>query len=269
MELQRTRTVVTGAAGGLGRHFTLRFLENGGSVAAGDVDTAGLRSLRREAGDAADRLHVAPLDVTDESSVVAFVAAASESLGALNGAVHCAGVLRDGLLVEPDEDGAPRKLPLALWRRVLDINLTGGFLITREVAASLLAGGAGEGFIIHMSSLSRGGNPGQANYAASKAGLDAAMRTWALELAPHGIRVASIAPGVVDTPFLQGIGDEALERLTASIPLGRIGRPEEMWRAVRFLVECDFYTGRVLEVDGGAAMPGSVPGSHPSAAEGS
>src|SRR5262249_50854239 len=107
---------------------------------------------------------------------------------------------------------------------------------------------------INFSSIARASNPGQANYAASKAGLDAATRTWALELARYGIRVGGIAPGVTDTSFLEGISETALARLVEEIPLGRLGRPEDIWRAVRFIIECGFFSGRVLEVDGGAAM---------------
>ncbi len=254
MQVRDAKCLITGAAGGLGRHFALRLLESGAAVAAGDVNAAGLRSLRREAGDVAGRLHLAQVDVTDEEVVAGFVAESSEALGGLNGAIHCAGILRDGLLVSPEEEGGLRKLPLALWRRVLDVNLTGGFLLTREVVSRCLESGVSDAFVIHLSSLSRSGNPGQASYAASKAGLDAAVRTWALELAERGIRVASIAPGVVSTPFLDGIGEKALDHLVGSIPLGRVGTPEEIWAAVRFVIECGFFTGRVLEVDGGSSM---------------
>lgn len=253
MRLQDVRGVVTGAAGGLGRYFTLELLRAGARVAAGDSNAAGLRALRGEAGELASRLWVGKLDVTDEASAAEFVAAAHEEMEGLNTLVNSAGILRDGLLVERD-GGEVKKMTLAQWRKVLDVNLTGPFVMTREVAAKMVADTLRDGVIVNLSSLSRAGNPGQANYAASKAGLDSATRTWALELAPHGIRVGGVAPGVVDTPFLKGITQQALDSLLQGIPLGRAGAPREVWMAVRFILECDFFTGRILEVDGGASM---------------
>jgi 3-oxoacyl-[acyl-carrier protein] reductase len=122
------------------------------------------------------------------------------------------------------------------------------------VAATMLERREPEGVIVNISSLARSGNEGQSVYAASKAGLDAATRTWALELARHHIRVAAIAPGVIDTPILENISDEARAALLAGIPVGRFGTPEEVWLALRFILECSFFTGRVIEVDGGARM---------------
>jgi 3-oxoacyl-[acyl-carrier protein] reductase len=167
--------------------------------------------------------------------------------------VNNAAVLLDGLLVA-DEDGWIRRLPTAQWRKVLDVNLTGQFLVAREVAAGMLERREPEGVIVNLSSLARTGNVGQSVYGASKAALDSATRTWALELAPHGIRVASIAPGVIQTPILENISDEAREGLLSAIPLRRFGDPQEVWLALRFILECGFFTGRVIEIDGGAQM---------------
>lgn len=254
MQLANLKVIVSGAAGGMGRVFVRELLAAGARVVAGDSNAAGLRSLRAEAGGAPERLTVTRLDVTDEASVSEFVSAAVTSLGGVDALVNAAGILRDGLLVQR-RDGELQRLTLAQWRKVLDVNLTGPFLMTREVVAAMLGEGDGRrGVIVNISSLSRSGNPGQSNYAASKAGLDAATRTWALELAPLGIRVAAVAPGVTATGFLGGISEAALEDLTARIPVGRIGRPEEVWQAVRFIIECDYVNGRVLEVDGGASM---------------
>jgi 3-oxoacyl-[acyl-carrier protein] reductase len=140
----------------------------------------------------------------------------------------------------------------------MDVNLTGQFLMAREFAAHIVQAAAGreasDAVIVNLSSIARAGNPGQSNYAASKAGLDACTRTWALELARYGIRVGGVAPGVTETGFLEGFSEEALGKLRAGIPLGRLGRPEDIWRAVRFIVEDDFFTGRTVEIDGGAAM---------------
>lgn len=257
MNLTDVKAVVTGAAGGLGGYFATELVRAGAKVAAGDTNAAGLRRLVSEAEDLPGRLVIGKLDVTDEASVESFFSSAVAQLGGLNVLVNSAGIIRDGTLISRTGDpagGQVTRLPLAQWRKVIDVNLTGPFLMTREAAMHMVQGGETDGVIINLSSIARAGNPGQANYAASKAGLDAATRTWALELARYGIRVGGIAPGVTDTSFLEGISETALSRLVEEIPLGRLGRPEDIWRAARFIIECGFFSGRVLEVDGGATM---------------
>lgn len=258
MRLSDVRAIVTGAAGGLGGFFALELVRAGARVAAGDTNAAGLRKLASEADGLPGEVFVSRLDITDETSAGEFVAEAAGRLGGLNALVNSAGIARDGLLVQPSEGGETQKLPLAQWRKVVDVNLTGQFLMAREFASRVIEGnGQGEGrdaVIVNLSSIARAGNPGQSNYSASKSGLDACTRTWALELARHGIRVGGVAPGVTETGFLEGFSEEALARLKAGIPLGRLGRPEEIWLAVKFILECDFFTGRTVEVDGGASM---------------
>ena len=245
--------LVTGAAGGLGACFAVELLRAGAKVAAGDTNAAGLRRLAAEAEGLPGALMIGKLDVADEASVESFCTSAAGQLGGVNVLINCAGIVRDGTLLSRQEDRLA-KLPLAQWRKVLDVNLTGPFLMTRELAAQMVEDGVQDGVIVNLSSIARAGNPGQANYAASKAGLDACTRTWALELAPYGIRVGGIAPGVADTPLLAGISDDALTRLAGEVPLGRLAQPADIWQAVRFIIECDFFTGRILEVDGGATM---------------
>jgi len=252
MHLNEAQAVVTGAARGLGRHFALALVREGARVVAGDINAAGLRSLRGEAEGLPGSLTVATVDIANEAAVATFLETAARELPGLNVLVNNAGVLRDGLLVT-QEDGAIRKLPLLQWGKVIDINLTGQFLMAREVAARMIEAGT-RGVIVNVSSLARSGHVGQSNYAASKAGLDACTRTWALELAQHGIRVGGVAPGVIDTPILEGISEAAMADLRKAIPLGRIGTPDEVWQAVRFVLTCEFFTGRTIEVDGGASM---------------
>jgi 3-oxoacyl-[acyl-carrier protein] reductase len=105
-----------------------------------------------------------------------------------------------------------------------------------------------------MSSISRLGNKGQSNYVASKAALAANTLTWAREFGTHGIRVVAVAPGMIETPMTQGMNQKARDALVAAIPVGRIGVPEDIWHAVKFAIECDYVTGRTLEVDGGLTM---------------
>ena len=253
MRLEAARALVTGAASGLGYRFALELARAGAKVEAVDIDGDGLRALAAEAAGLPGQVETRVGDVSDEAAVKGFVREAAERMEGINVLVNNAAVLLDGLLVA-DEDGWIRRLPTAQWRKVLDVNLTGQFLVAREVAAGMLERREPEGVIVNLSSLARTGNVGQSVYGASKAALDSATRTWALELAPHGIRVASIAPGVIQTPILENISDEARDGLLSAIPLRRFGDPQEVWLALRFILECGFFTGRVIEIDGGAQM---------------
>jgi 3-oxoacyl-[acyl-carrier protein] reductase len=250
MNINQIRAIVTGAASGLGRHFVFQLMNAGGSVVAADVNSRGLEELKRELECFPGQVLTAKLDISHEDSVVAFVKEASHELGGVNLLVNNAGILRDGLLVD-NEEGWIKKLPVVQWRQVIDVNLTGSYLMAREFAADVLKQGKNGAVIINISSLSHSGNKGQSNYAASKAGLDACTRTWALELAPFGIRVGGIAPGVIDTPILKHVSEGAKRSMLEKIPLKRFGVPEETWLAVKFIIECDYFTGRVIEVDGG------------------
>lgn len=254
MQVREITGIVTGAASGMGRHFALELAKAGAQVVCGDVNEEGLLALAKEAEGMAGRLTTASLNVADEASVVAFVAGAVQTMGSINALINNAGILRDGLLVKKDrKTGDIKKLATDKWQAVIDVNLTGAFLMAREVAAHMVAAGH-PGVIVNMSSLARNGNRGQSNYSAAKAGLAADTRTWALDLAPYGIRVGAIAPGLVDTPILQGMPDKAREALSASVPIGRIGKPHEIWLAIKFIIECDYFTGRVVDVDGGASL---------------
>lgn len=250
MQLERVKAIVTGGASGIGRHLVLQLAGAGALVAAGDVDTAGLDLLKAESVNLSSRIFTMNLDVSQESSIVDFVKEASRQFDGVNTLVNSAGILRDGLLAKR-EAGWIKKLPTSQWKRAVDVNLTGPYLMAREVVVDILTRGTKGGIIVNISSVARSGNPGQSNYSASKAGLDAATRTWALELAADDIRVGSIAPGLIDTPMLNEIPEEAREALAARIPLGRIGKPHEIWLALKFIIECDYFTGRVIEVDGG------------------
>jgi 3-oxoacyl-[acyl-carrier protein] reductase len=253
MRLPDVRAIVTGAASGLGQYFAVQLVHAGASVAGGDIDVKGLERLKALTEGAPGRVWSSKLDVSQEASVAGFVKDALQQFDGINVVVNNAGILRDGLLVT-NESGWIKKLPTAQWKQVLDVNLSGPYLVTREVIADVLTRSSKETVVINISSISHDGNPGQSNYSASKAGLDACTRTWALELAKHGVRVGAVAPGVIDTPMLKHISDEAMKSLVGGIPVGRIGQPEEVWLAVKFIIECGFFTGRVIEVDGGASF---------------
>ncbi|WP_313304271.1 SDR family oxidoreductase, partial [Stutzerimonas balearica] len=191
-------------------------------------------------------------NVASEEQVEAMVAQVVNDFGALHGLVNNAGILRDGLLLKV-KDGQVSKMSLAQWQAVIDVNLTGVFLCTREVAAKMVELKC-EGAIVNISSISRAGNMGQTNYSAAKAGVASATVVWAKELARYGIRVAGVAPGFIETEMVASMKPEALEKMTAGIPLRRMGKPLEIAQAVAFIFENDYYSGRILELDGGLRL---------------
>ncbi|MFP6684284.1 MAG: SDR family oxidoreductase [Polyangiaceae bacterium] len=254
MKISDTKTVVTGGAQGLGKHFALRLAEAGASVAVGDVNEAGLVTLAEEARSLPGTVHTRRLDVRSEADSTAFVDFACDAMGGLTGLINNAGILRDGLLVKRDrKTGAIVKLSRDEWQAVIDVNLTGATWMVRDVVAKMIETGE-RGAIVNMSSIARHGNRGQSNYTAAKAALAANTKTWAIEFAPYGIRCGAVAPGMVRTPITEGMPDKAREALVAKIPVGRIGVPEDIWLAVRFVMECDYFNGRTIDVDGGLSM---------------
>ena len=252
MKLDSCKLIVTGAARGMGAYFATQLANAGAQVAAGDVDEAGLKALAEATKNAKGRVHVRKLDVSREDDVASFVTFAREAMGGLNGLVNNAGILRDGLLVKKDRTtGEITTLSREQWQAVIDINLTGATFMVRDVVASIARNEAGPGFVINMSSVARHGNRGQSNYTAAKAALAANTVTWAREFAPFKVRVGAIAPGMIETPMTQGMNQKARDALVAAVPVGRIGEPHDIWLGVKFIIECDYFNGRVLDIDGG------------------
>ena len=255
MKLSDLKIVVTGGAQGMGAHFAQRLAEAGAQVAVGDVKEEGLRALAGALAAAPGKVHVRRLNVADPAECESFVAWAHEAMGGVNGLINNAGILRDGLLVKKDrETGQVRKLSNEDWKAVIDINLSGATFMAREVVAKMVETGSRPGVIVNMSSIARYGNRGQSNYVAAKAALAANTLTWAREFGAYGIRVGAIAPGMIETPMTQGMNQKARDALVAAIPVGRVGVPEDIWLAVKFILECDFFTARTIDVDGGLIM---------------
>ncbi len=255
MQLSQLQIIVTGAAQGMGAHFTRRLAEAGAQVAAGDVRDDLLGELAASCSGLPGKVHTRKLDVSSEADVGAFVEWAHGAMGGLNGLVNNAGILRDGLLVKKDKTtGAVTKLTAEQWNAVLGVNLTGASFMVRDVVAKMVATEQRPGVIVNMSSVARHGNRGQSNYVAAKAALAANTVTWSREFAPFGIRVGAIAPGMIETPMTQGMNQKARDALVAAIPVGRIGVPEDIWDAVRFVLECEYFNGRTIDVDGGLSM---------------
>ncbi len=253
MQLSDMKIIVSGGAQGLGQHFALRLAEAGAQVAVGDVNEAGLAEtagLAKGPG----KVHVRKLDVASEADVGAFVEWAHGAMGGLNGLVNNAGILRDGLLVKKDrETGAVKVLSKESWDAVIAVNLTGATLLARDTVKKMVESGE-KGVIVNISSIARYGNRGQSNYAAAKSALATNTRTWASEFASFGIRVGAVAPGMIETPMTKGMNPKARDGLVAAIPVGRIGVPEDIWLGVKFVIECDYFNGRCIDVDGGLSF---------------
>jgi 3-oxoacyl-[acyl-carrier protein] reductase len=248
MKLQDLKVIVTGAARGMGAHFAQRLQQAGAAVAAADVDEAGLADLP-------PGIERCRTDVSKEDECRALVAFARERLGGANALINNAGVIRDQLVVKRDkETGELRTFSTEDWNTVIGINLTGAFFMVREFAADLVRHDVKPGVIVNMSSVARHGNAGQSNYVAAKAALAANTVTWAREFARWGIRVGTIAPGMVETPMTRGMHQKARDAIVARIPVGRIGEPEDLWQAVKFVLECEYFNGATIDVDGGLSM---------------
>jgi 3-oxoacyl-[acyl-carrier protein] reductase len=251
LQIKNNTFVVTGAAQGLGEAISLSLAQHGARLALLDVNAERLDQVLnacKQAG-AAD-CFAFTCDVSDETSVRRCFVSIEEHLGAISGLVNNAGILRDGMLVKVKDGEIVDRMSLEQWQSVIDINLTGVFLCGREAATSMIRSGEG-GVIINISSISRHGNPGQSNYAAAKAGVTGLCSTWAQELARYNIRSAAIAPGVFETEMVASLKPEAHERLANLVALRRTGAVEELAHAVEFIIENDYFSGRILELDGG------------------
>ncbi len=191
--------------------------------------------------------------MTDERAVTATMDAIVRDFGGLDVLINNAGIVKDGLLIKVKDGKVVGKMGLDQWNAVIGVNLTGVFLCGREAAERMVQLGRG-GVIINISSISKDGNLGQTNYSAAKAGVASMATVWAKELARYGIRIGAIAPGFCATDILASMTPETLAKVTAPVPLKRLGQPAEIAKTAVFIVENDFFTGRTLAVDGGLRL---------------
>jgi len=253
MQLKDKVVAVTGGARGIGKAIASAFVARGARVAIIDLSPADLEAARAEFAKAGAQVGTYVANVAREDQVAAAFNGIVADLGRLDVLVNNAGIIKDGLLVKAKDGVVTGRMGLEQWQAVIDVNLTGVFLCGREAAERMIGLGHG-GLIINISSISKCGNAGQTNYSAAKAGVTAMAVVWAKELARYGIRAASIAPGFTRTDILAGMPPEMLEKVTAPVPLKRLGLPEEVAHAAVFIAENDFFTGRALDVDGGLRL---------------
>jgi 3-oxoacyl-[acyl-carrier protein] reductase len=250
MDLKNKVVVVTGAGRGLGRGMATAFAAKGANVAVVDLNEADIEQTVGLCAELGVKAKGYKVNVAKEEDVVKLFDDVVADFGTVHGVVNNAGITRDGLLVKA-KDGEITKMSLQQWQAVIDVNLTGVFLCGREAAAKMIQLGVEEGVIVSISSLARQGSFGQTNYSAAKAGVVAMTESWAKELSRYNIRTGAIAPGTINTDMIAAMKPEARDRLIGAVPLKRLGEPSNIANAATFIFENDYFTGRVIEEDGG------------------
>ena len=242
-DLTGKNALVTGASGGIGAAVARALHEAGATVGLSGTRVEPLQALAAELG---SRAHVLPCDLSNAAAVEDLVKQAVEAMRSVDILVNNAGITRDALAMRmSDED----------WLSVIEVNLTSTFRLCRAAIRPMMK--ARWGRIINVTSVvAQAGNPGQVNYAAAKAGVAGLSRSLAQEVASRGITVNCVAPGLVETAMTDKLNDEQRAKILTAVPVGRIGRPEEIAAGVVFLasVEAGYVTGATLDINGGGDM---------------
>jgi 3-oxoacyl-[acyl-carrier protein] reductase len=235
--------LVTGASGGIGGAVARVLHAAGATVGLSGTREAPLAELAATLG---GRAHVLPCNLSDPAQVEALPKAAADVMGAVDILVNNAGITRDGLMLRMSDDD---------WQAVIDVNLTAAFRLSRGVLRGMMKSRWGR--IVNITSVvGTGGNPGQANYAAAKAGLVGMSKSLAGEVASRNITVNCVAPGFITTAMTDKLNEDQKSRLLAGVPMARMGEADEVAAAVLYLasVEAGYVTGATLHVNGGMAM---------------
>ncbi len=246
MNLQGRTAFVTGAAQGIGRAIALALAEVGADIAGGDVNMERMETTAKEVEALGRKAMALELDVSDPTSVKEGVAKILEAWGKIDILVNNAGITKDALAMRMKHED---------WERVLRINLDGAFHCIQAVLPGMVKQRSGR--IISIASVvAQAGNPGQANYIASKAGIIGLTKAVASEVGSRGITVNAIAPGFIDTAMTENLPQTVKERMISLIPLGRMGTDKDIAHGVRFLAsdEASYITGHVLNINGGMYM---------------
>jgi 3-oxoacyl-[acyl-carrier protein] reductase len=242
-DLTGRSALVTGASGGIGAAIARALHAQGAKVALSGTKVDALEALAAELG---ERTFVTPANLSDTAATEGLIKSAEAAMGQVDILVNNAGLTRDGLAMRmKDED----------WQLVLDVNLTAGFRLSRAVLRGMMKRRWGR--IIGITSIvGVTGNPGQANYAASKAGMIGMSKALAAEVASRNITVNCVAPGFIATAMTDVLPDEQKEKLTAAVPAGRLGDPKDIAAGVVYLAseQAGYVTGQTLHINGGMAM---------------
>lgn len=245
MRLKNKVAIVTGAARGIGEAMILRFVEEGAKVTLCDRDAQALKEVESRVNAMNGQCCMAVGDISQKAFVESMVEDTVKTLGGLDIMVNNAAITRDAILHKMTEEQ---------WDQVIEVNLKGTFNCLQAAAIHMRQ--QGKGSIINVSSTSRFGNPGQLNYATSKAGVVGMTRTAAKELCRKNVTCNCISPGTIWTDMLKAVPPEAQERLKTGIPLGRFGDPKEVADLAVFLAsdEASYITGQTINCDGGSFM---------------
>ena len=237
--------LVTGAARGIGRGIAEKLGSEGADLAIVDLHADAMADTAQALTAAGRRVLTLGADVGDRAQADRVVATAIAHFGHLDILVNCAGINRDAILHRMTDEQ---------WDDVIRVDLSAVFYLTRAAATHMRQRGSGR--IINISSASWQGNVGQANYAAAKAGVIGLTKTAARELAPKGVTANAICPGFIATEMTRAVPPEAWERIASRIPMGRVGKPEDVGNLVAFLAsdEASYITGEVINVGGGLVL---------------
>lgn len=242
-DLSGKAALVTGASGGIGAAIAKSLCENGATVGLSGTRIEPLEALAGELGEAA---FVLPCNLSDPADVAALPKKAGDAMGAVDILVNNAGITRDNLFMRMSDDD---------WASVLQVNLTSAMMLSKGVVRGMMKSRWGR--IVNITSVvGATGNPGQANYAASKAGLVGLSKSLAYEVASRGITVNCIAPGFIETAMTDKLTDDQKASILGQVPMGRMGRSAEIAAAVLYLSseEAAYVTGTTLHINGGMAM---------------
>jgi 3-oxoacyl-[acyl-carrier protein] reductase len=243
-DLTGKTALVTGATGGIGAAIARALHKAGATVAISGTRANVLEELKAELG--GDRVHVIPCNLSDASAVEKLVPEAEAAMGSLDILVNNAGITKDGLAMRMKDDD---------WNAVIDVNLTASFRLARAAMRGMMKKRWGR--IVNITSVvGVTGNPGQANYVASKAGVIGLTKSLAQELAARSVTVNAVAPGFIATPMTDVLNDKQKESILGRVPAGKLGSPEDIAAAVLYLAseEAGYVTGQTLHVNGGMAM---------------
>ncbi len=247
MKLKDRVAIVTGGARGIGKAIALSFLREGAKVAIIDSDSERLEMLKKEMGEKKKEVTLIPCDITKGGDVTMTVDQVRKGFGRIDILVNNAGIIRRGTI---------ETVTVEEWDRVIEVNLKGTFNCCKAVAGIMKQQGYGK--IINISSIAgkMGDITSAPGYGPSKAGIDALTKTLARQLAQFGINVNGVAPHAIETEMSAQWSEDRRKQISASIPLGRLGKPEDVANAVLFLAsdEASFITGEILDVNGGALM---------------
>jgi len=252
MNIKNKTIVITGGAQGLGFAMAKSFISQGANIALIDMSEQQLNEAVKGLSSDTNTVIAYIADVTNEEQVISTFKKINNDFGSIDILINNAGITRDAMLVKVKDQKVVERMSLNQFKSVIDVNLTGVFLCGREASTYMIENdNTSEGLIINMSSICHVGNVGQTNYAASKAGVVALTTTWAKELGRFNIRVGAIAPGVIDTKMTRAMKPQAQERMIQGTSVGRFGSADEIAHTAKYIIENDFFTGRLIEIDGG------------------